>query len=433
MPTYSSPGNGDVYVQSAAPSAGSGIFIDSDDSLAYALVNGTATQIGGTNVATGIAVYAHSTTITDYTTPTSAVFSSGGANPDIDFTEYADETASDATWPSTDETSLDIDLANDTLDWQVRTGVTQNHAIAMDMLGATVSDTAWVCRFKLTIDTVTQGNANPSQMCFGIFSATQATANAAQDGIYLEFTLNDTITRMRAGQCDGAAPLSGTFVNFTTALTATTHYVEIKRLTATSGSIQLFSDSTFATSVESQNISPPATVASLRYFKVIAFDNGGTSSTLNGTVDDVKFWNTVTTANEASLAIDGSTTTRAITNSEANANIYVDMGSNKNIAAVALHKNTGDTMTTYKLQTSTDASTWTDFRTITASNITASSYTYWRGNIDIARYVRVYGSNTAICAFNEIKVLIPTDAQVAVNAGYVSISATDTALDGDGV
>lgn len=121
---------------------------------------------------------------------------------------------------------------------------------------------------------------------------------------------------------------------------------------------------------------------------------------------------------------------RWTSSSENNPNIYIDAGSSKNICEIAwYHDATNTTETEVKIQTSTDASTWTDVRKITLSNLTNNAYNYIRFNVQLARYVRVYGTGTSkILSIWELKYLAKTDGQVVAGHGHQSLSSTDTSL-----
>jgi len=136
----------------------------------------------------------------------------------------------------------------------------------------------------------------------------------------------------------------------------------------------------------------------------------------------------------SSNAKDGNTSTVWKTNTEANPLIYADMGSNVNLCALAWYHESATTEATVKLQTSTDASNWTDVRTISVGNLVASTYNYIRFNVKTARYLRIYGNSggSVVLASAEIKVQKKTDAELLISHGHLSISATDTGIELDG-
>jgi len=110
--------------------------------------------------------------------------------------------------------------------------------------------------------------------------------------------------------------------------------------------------------------------------------------------------------------------------------IYIDAGSSLNLTAIAIHLNAATDETEIKIQSSSDASTWTDKRTITVSNLTDSAWNYIRFNVVNARYLRVYGNSgsSVTLAINEIKYLTKTALELSANHTHLEISASDTTL-----
>ena len=130
---------------------------------------------------------------------------------------------------------------------------------------------------------------------------------------------------------------------------------------------------------------------------------------------------------------DDNTSTVWKTDSENNPNVYADMGSTYNLCALAWYHNTATTETTIKIQSSANASAWTDERTILTSNLVANVYNYIRFNAVNARYLRVYGTgNSKILASAEMKVQTQTDNQLLTSHGHLSVSNSDTGIELDG-
>jgi len=156
------------------------------------------------------------------------------------------------------------------------------------------------------------------------------------------------------------------------------------------------------------------------------------------TVGDYTIPSAVTASSSAtSFAVanikDNNTSTIWKTNSENNPNVYADMGSVFNLCALAWYHNSATTETTIKIQSSSNASSWTDERTILTSKLTADVYNYIRFNVVNARYLRVYGTGTSkVLASAEMKVLTKTDNQLLTSHGHLSISNTDTTIELDG-
>jgi hypothetical protein len=130
---------------------------------------------------------------------------------------------------------------------------------------------------------------------------------------------------------------------------------------------------------------------------------------------------------------DDNTSTIWKTDSENNPFVYADMGAAVNMCALAWYHNSATTEVTVKVQSSPDASSWTDERTITVSNLVASVYNYIRFNTVNARYLRIYGTGSSkILASAEIKVQKKTDNELLMSHGHLSISNSVTTIELDG-
>ena len=136
----------------------------------------------------------------------------------------------------------------------------------------------------------------------------------------------------------------------------------------------------------------------------------------------------------SSNAKDNNTSTVWKTNASTNPFIYADMGSAVNLCAIAWYNNAATTETTVKIQTSTDASSWTDKRTILTSNLVASVYNFIRFNTTTARYIRIYGNSgsSVVLSAAEIKVQKKTDSELLLSHGHLAISNSDTGIEFDG-
>ena len=136
----------------------------------------------------------------------------------------------------------------------------------------------------------------------------------------------------------------------------------------------------------------------------------------------------------SSNAKDNNTSTVWKTNAETNPFIYADMGSAVNVCAVAWYGNSATTETSIKIQSSPDASAWTDERVVLTSNLVDNVYNFIRFNVVNARYIRIYGNSgsSLVLASAEIKVLKKTDGELILNHGHLSISNSDTGIELDG-
>jgi hypothetical protein len=136
----------------------------------------------------------------------------------------------------------------------------------------------------------------------------------------------------------------------------------------------------------------------------------------------------------SSKAKDDNTSTVWKTNASTNPFIYVDMGSAVNLCAIAWYNDAATTETTIKIQSSPDASAWTDERVILTSRLASTAYSFIRFNTITARYLRVYGSSgsSLVLASAEIKVQKKTDSELLLSHGHLAISNSDTGIELDG-
>lgn len=209
------------------------------------------------------------------------------------FETYADQASADASWVPVDSTKARVNITNDNLDFNFIMDST-NDTISYDL--STVSDTAWVLRFKMRFSTL-ESSAN-NNIHIGISSVVGAGTGTAQDFIGTSIFFSGS-KDYRALDTDGAHRDSGADASSPTYafLISTDYYVEIKRLSAISYTIQVFTGSDYTTgSLGLVTGVCVATTSTLRYLTVSNY-NILTEATGNfvGTIDDIKFYNGITT------------------------------------------------------------------------------------------------------------------------------------------
>uniref|UniRef100_A0AAT9JFF7 ORF42 n=1 Tax=Nitrosopumilaceae spindle-shaped virus TaxID=3065433 RepID=A0AAT9JFF7_9VIRU len=192
-------------------------------------------------------------------------------------------------------TQVTIDTTNEEIDFSVPS--TNSHLAQAYYDLTTVSNTNWIIRSQLDIDTVTQGSAvNDVFFSHGIGSI-NSNINDSQDFLGLMIRVDNTKTDIFAVETDGSAPNNETTTLFTRQAQAETLYVEMKRDSATSFTINLYSDSGYSTLLESKTITIPSSLTGLRYIKVTSIQ-GFSDSELIGSVSNIKFYNDMTTTTE---------------------------------------------------------------------------------------------------------------------------------------
>ena len=371
-----------------------------------------------------------------------------------DYTQPAGATASSAALPSPDE-SNDFSVANmleqDPTNIGISGGVLNiiakrdgTNDAASWALPTTLSNSTWEIRCTAVISTVTLGTGGTLRLYIGpndTSSATAATGN--HDFIGLNANVEGgagSKLQWAAQDTDGASMDSGIGGGaiFTRQIQTETLYIKMQRTSTTAYNIGLYSDATYTTLLEQENGTCPATITNLAYWGVWNSDDTGPSTNvLNMTIDNLEVWDSgLATGSTAANAIDDNLATYWQSDDEVNPWIYVDMGSSTTTSNFGLYPHATTTETEIKIQSSSDAITWTDQRTITWSNLTEAAWNYIRFNLVAARYWRIYGNsgNSRIMVITEIKVLDSvSDADVRNLHGHIPISSTDTSLNNAGV
>lgn len=375
-------------------------------------------------------------TIGDYTSPTSATCSSAAvASPTYDNSNFG-------AWSTT---GTQVTESSNIVSFNIQTRL-NNQTVSCD-LGSALSDTTWLMRCKLDFTTLTTAGASTIFLAIGMGSASSSTplsnSGIGLDMIALQEYSGTGVPDEEWGLVgyNNTGPLDNPAspIMDTDPVTGTSYYLEIIRTSATQMSIGLYSDAAFTTlimPVETKTIL--AGVTGLQYLRVGNGDVGSESSpgnVIEGTIQNFQIWDNTTTPNSlCANAVDDNTATVWESASEVNPNIYVDFGSSTQNSNVALYPNADTTSTEIKLQSSDDALSWSDLRTITYSELTNGAWNFIRFQLDSFRYMRVYGSNAgaSVLALNEIKYITVTDTQVRNGHAHLSISPTDTDLNLDG-
>ena len=398
---------------------------------------------GGGSVNADQVVMPASTTIGDFSTPSSAIASSAAGAADWIFdgtatgwTTTADGGTADVNSTSSGKVYIQANSANDV----PRVSYDLNTA-----LGGNAGNT-WVLRFKIE-NTNYDNNAAGQAVGFDVGLSSAADVTAAENPYGVTDTIMFHMAAHGAGSnMNGAikswnstAQASNTSLYATPfTLNSGTFYVQVTRLSASSAKMEVFSDATYATAISGWDVtlaSFTTNPSSLRYFFVRLFYQT-VSDTNTFEISDMQLWNNTTSGGgqAASNAVDNDTATYWESTSETNPNIYVDLGSNKNCGNMAIWWNSNSTETQIKLQSSTNASSWDDLRTINVTSLTAGQYNYIRFNLATARYFRIYGNSGSayVMAINEIKNTEFTVDSVATGHGHLAISNSDTSLALDG-
>ena len=229
-----------------------------------------------------------------------------------DFSGYADQAAADAAWVSQDTAKTRVNISTDKLDWAAVNDGT-NDAVTHDLSSA-LSDTKWICRFKMTIDDADNSGLAPgqdrNQLAVGMFDKSSATAyNGTIEGIYLQLHLDRDGTdrtyfsRSTGGQLDQLNSRVGDF-------STTTYYVEIKRTSDSNATMSMWTDGYDGSSALS---STPVTLTNcsgindLQYFGV-RNSHYNYGSNMDGTISEVMIYDDVTSVPSPQMINNASTT-----------------------------------------------------------------------------------------------------------------------------
>ncbi len=167
-----------------------------------------------------------------------------------------------------------------------------------DMLGATISDTMWVLRWKYTATTITQGTNTNDQDVFVLISDETSTSGATNPQRHIGFrhridsgTNVFELLQQNVGAPTNAAQDTANF----TPVQGTTYFMELIRTSGTTCELNIYSDAGFSILLDTLLATPNIALIDLRFAKVMSFSNGVNDGTLNTEVDDIKFWDGVTT------------------------------------------------------------------------------------------------------------------------------------------
>ena len=222
-----------------------------------------------------------------------------GVNPATAVT-FEDDFTTAKSWGKTG-TLMARNASTNVMDWNCDSSSIQSSTYD---LGSALS-TKFVIRSKLTIDQIDIMATDSYQGYFGVYSADHATGVASTQNGFALYILNDAggnAKQYRIRVDDGTSGFGNTAGdggNFTKKPTVETVYSELIR-NADVFTINLYSDSTYSTStlIEGKSFTQTG-VTGLQYLGIKNHLRDSTGG-LNGTWDDVKVYNNVTSVEPAS-------------------------------------------------------------------------------------------------------------------------------------
>ena len=209
-----------------------------------------------------------------------------------DFSSYTTQTSANSAWvPASNVAGRRVNISDDDLDLLNDSGTT-NYAVAYD-LGTDISESKWTLRFSADV-TLSSGSNN---WCYiGLFNSDQSAGGGDSQNLCAVAFQNDgsnTKFWCLAGVGKTVNGAGSDYFNATGngTLTSTKYYIQLRRLTATSMDMKIYTDANYSTLHDSRTMSGSAiALDDLRYIK---FANNTTSGSGSITIvmDDVKFRN----------------------------------------------------------------------------------------------------------------------------------------------
>ena len=208
-------------------------------------------------------------------------------------TTYETDFSSSTGWSQTG-TQHSVNTSTGVIDWNGAAS-TSVHALSYD-LGAVVEDN-WTLRFKWVIENHTLGSNPGGWVSVGLSDSDDTVGGSGnQDSVSLGSYVGGGTNYIRFHHGNDGS-MRQNFTNFSTTNEEATWYVQIVK-TGTSVTIGLYPDSTYGTATESKTETISGT--GFQYIVVKSrSDNTNGGSVYNGTIDDMKFYNGITSTTPA--------------------------------------------------------------------------------------------------------------------------------------
>lgn len=207
-----------------------------------------------------------------------------------------------------------VNTSTDVIDFETATSSAIQAQTTYDL--TSTSNTKWVLRCKLNVTTFTQPTTEYHRFFIGLSSST-SNLNTSEDAIGLKYELGaGSLDRLVAIDTNNGTIRATSGDNFTHTSAEETLYVEIIRQSATTFDVNLRSGSHSGTLVEAKTaIGCSSSTTGLQYIKIGSYSDNAGNGELSGTIDDVKFYNNVTVAQDTNV-VDGSLFYDKINNKE---------------------------------------------------------------------------------------------------------------------
>ena len=166
-----------------------------------------------------------------------------------------------------------------------------------DVGTANISDTKWVLRFKLDIDTWSQGTSGSSDWVIFGLSSTAGNSDTSQDSMVGVIRNNSSSQSLAITRTNGTTINSQLGSTDLEVLGATgSFYVEMIRTSDANYTLNVRSGSHSGTLLGSQNYTDASGVGGLRYIKAMNHLTSNTNADASGSFGEIEFYNGVVTA-----------------------------------------------------------------------------------------------------------------------------------------
>tara|TARA_R110000803_G_scaffold965_2_gene3271 strand:+ start:794 stop:2719 length:1926 start_codon:yes stop_codon:yes gene_type:complete len=227
---------------------------------------------------------------------------------------YEDDLSASTNWAGLSG-AFSYDATNDEIDFNADT----SGSSAYWNLGSTLSDTAWVMRMKVRLDTFSATSANMQNFNIGL-SSTNGAYNATQDSIGMLIRADSAGSKYKSTWGNDSSQ-NGNTSDFTRTPSAETIYLEIIRTSATGFTVNQYSDTAYSTLLESKVVTG-VTATALQYVKLTTYSEA-TTNNMVGAITDVKLYDGATSATPATWTCMGSTSSSEVS-SASNVFLWLD-------------------------------------------------------------------------------------------------------------
>jgi len=203
---------------------------------------------------------------------------------------FEDDLSSSTNWAGLSG-AFSYDATNDEIDFNADT----SGSSAYWNLGSTLSDTAWVMRMKVRLDTFSATSANMQNFTIGL-SSTNGAYNTTQDSIGMLIRADGAGSKYKSTWGNDTSQ-NGNTSNFTRTPSAETIYLEIIRTSATGFTVNQYSDTAYSTLLESKVVTG-VTATALQYVKLTTYSEA-TTNNMVGAITDVKVYDEATSVTPA--------------------------------------------------------------------------------------------------------------------------------------